>query len=61
MTCRCESCRFTAKVARIQSRLPDADRAVIEELLLKWAHADTDASYYRARLDGTWPDAERAR
>lgn len=47
--CRCESCRFTASVFRIQRKLSRYDRSVIEKLLSKWAHESTDAAYYRMR------------
>lgn len=54
-SCRCATCRFTASVARIQKKLSRYDRAVIEKLLSKWAHANTDAVYYRMKLEGKWP------
>ena len=55
MTCRCASCLFTTEVARVQAKLSPRDRAVIEELLHRWAHADTDAIYYKLKLQGEWP------
>lgn len=53
--CRCEVCRFGAKVSRVQKKLSRGDRAIIEKLLNKWAHASTDATYYRLKLEGKWP------
>jgi chorismate mutase len=48
-------CKLTAKVGRIKAKLSKRDRAVIEDLLHKWAHESTDATYYRMKLEGTWP------
>lgn len=56
MKCRCHSCLFIAKVARMMRPMSKRDAAVIEKLLLKWEAASTDASYYRAKLDRKWPD-----
>ena len=55
--CKCELCVFTAKVAAIQKRLSKEDAAVIEELLIKEANASMDAAYYKAKFEGTWPEA----
>ena len=58
MTCRCESCLFTAAVCRIQEKLSKCDAAVIEDLLLRWANGEDSAAYWQARARGTWPNAD---
>lgn len=54
--CRCKSCRFVESVERQKKKLSKHGRIVIERLLNKWAMAETDAAFYKAKLEGTWPE-----
>ena len=50
--CNCPVCTFTRKVCRVKAKLSPRDQAVIDDLLLKWEGAATDAGYWEAHAKG---------
>lgn len=57
MTCNCRTC---AKICRWREALLDETRRddTFEEIMGDLETAETDAAYYQAILNGTWPCAE---
>lgn len=53
--CLCKVCVLTERVQQVQLKLSSKDRAVIEELLNEWEHEGTEAGYYKAKFEKTWP------
>jgi hypothetical protein len=38
----------------VQAKLTPADSRIIEQLLIEWEGAATDAAYWRAKAGGAW-------
>ena len=54
--CNCRVCRIMRPVERLARRGTKAERAAVNQLLLEWEAASTDAVYWRLKYRGEWPD-----
>lgn len=58
--CECQVCRQHNRLCEIMRKLPEDDQAFLETIYSNLMHAETDAVYYRMKLDGTWPTFDAA-
>ena len=57
--CQCGVCKTLRRWREVlQIDTPEKDE-VFDEIVTVWETESTDASYYRAILDGSWPNAEK--
>lgn len=59
MTCRCYVCRRAGLMELIGKRCGPAVMKMMERIDNDLAVAETDAVYYRMKLEGTWPDRDK--
>lgn len=57
--CDCHVCQRHRSVQAQLDQLPQPQRAFFESLLDTLDNVEMDRDYYRAILDGSWPDADR--
>lgn len=57
--CRCDLCNMGRRIRKaIKNRDHDEMAAIIDELDELWCNAEFDRDYYKAIIDGSWPQAE---
>lgn len=52
--CECEYCAYIHKVQAVMAKLEPADAEVIDDLLLRYVHADEDSVVNMEMLRGRW-------
>lgn len=59
MSCQCGTCAFGNRLRDLRDKLPDQkDKDLVDETYSRLEHAETDAAYWQAKYDGTWPTDE---
>jgi hypothetical protein len=58
-TCTCEMCRLAARIEAATAGTPEEVRATMRHLLGLYISADEDATYWKMRHEGTWPDGRQ--
>jgi hypothetical protein len=54
-----ETVLLARRMSEISAKLPPEDRAVLEEVWVRMEHGETDAGFWKAKYNGTWPEAQR--
>ena len=54
--CECEVCKYGRLVQENLANLPEPQRAFFDNMYERLCHAEDDAAYYRAKLNGDWPE-----
>jgi len=57
-TCACDACKKNDDVMERLQRLPEEERDFFEEMWLDNMHLQLDRDYYRAVIEGSWPNAD---
>jgi hypothetical protein len=53
-------CKQHERLAGIMRGLPEDDQAFLESIYSNLMHAETDAVYYRLKLEGKWPGDDQS-
>ena len=59
MTCNCKVCTQNKIDMTWYNLLPENRRGHAMDLLLRLESSENDCDYYRAIIDGSWPEADR--
>lgn len=58
MACNCELCVRNRGISEEIERLPEANREYFRVLLDGLLETEADLDYYKAIVDGSWPDSD---
>jgi len=54
MACECETCKYIHKIQAVMAKLGPEDAETIDDLLLRYVHADEDSVVNMEMLRGRW-------
>ena len=57
--CKCETCQYSHQIQRLEKRQKSyRDRKMVDELHSRLVNAEEDASFWKAKYEGTWPERD---
>lgn len=54
--CECEVCKYGRLVMANLTDLPEPQKMFFENMYERLCHAENDVAYYKAKLNGDWPE-----
>lgn len=58
MTCQCDFCKRSRRIALARIGLSDEAKQLIDDLHNELVHAELDRDVHKAVIEGTWPGAD---
>lgn len=56
--CDCKHCEMSRRIADVYDSLPETVQDIIDDLWLEWEHDSMEHGYYKAVVEGVWPNAD---